>query len=288
MSIIWIDSGRFAVAAASLLLDTYTGAAAAYSLRQLRTGVTNVVRVRRSSDNMESDFTATQVADGTLTSWVGAGGNGFVSTWYDQSGNGRNVTQTTTANQPQIVSSGSLVLQNSRPTLDFDGSNDRLINSALSLSQPETVFAVARRDVVGFIAPDIIVDSYNSVRHAFYNQGNQESPNFRWVATAGTNNANELSIIASELDNTNLNLFSVLFNGNSSSIFINGSQYANGALGADGLSGLSIGDIRGNPSPIVSGYAMDGKISELIIYASNQSSNRSAIESNINANYSMY
>lgn len=98
-------------------LDTYP-AYAAYSLRQLRTGVTNVVRVRRSSDNTESDFTAAQVTDGTLTTWVGAN-NGFVRTWYDQSGNGYNIGNTTAANQPQIVSSGSLILENGKPSVSF-------------------------------------------------------------------------------------------------------------------------------------------------------------------------
>lgn len=285
MSIIWIDSGRFGAAPASLLLDTYTGAAAAYSLRQLRTGVTNVVRVRRSSDNTESDFTAAQVTDGTLTTWVGAGNNGFVRTWYDQSGNGRDATQTTTANQPQIVSSGSLVLQNSKPTLDFDGSNDRLINSALSLSQPETVFVVARRDVAGSAA-DVVFDSYNNSRHAFVNLGTSETPNNRWVIDAG--GSSPQPIVAAAFDNANLNLFTLLYNGSSSAIFINGAQSVSGNAGTSGFSGLSIGDLRGNPSPLVALYEMDGKISELIIYASNQSSNRSAIEANINANYSMY
>jgi len=43
--------------APSLLLDTYTGAAVAYSLRQLRTAYTGAaIRVRRSSDNAEQDI----------------------------------------------------------------------------------------------------------------------------------------------------------------------------------------------------------------------------------------
>ena len=87
MSIIYINPYQFAAAGPTFLLDDYPGAAAAYSLRQLRTGVTNVVRVRRDNDDAEDDFTATEVSDGTLAAWVGAGNNGFVRTWYDQSGN---------------------------------------------------------------------------------------------------------------------------------------------------------------------------------------------------------
>lgn len=67
------------------LLDNFQGAAAAYSLRDLSSDNIGqpVVRVRRSSDNAEANFTAAEVADGTLTSWTGAG-DGFVTTWHDQ------------------------------------------------------------------------------------------------------------------------------------------------------------------------------------------------------------
>ena len=59
--------------------------AAAYSLRSLDADADpNVVNIRRSSDNATSDFTASEVSDGTLTSWVGAGNDGYVTTWYDQ------------------------------------------------------------------------------------------------------------------------------------------------------------------------------------------------------------
>ena len=66
------------------LLDTYTGASAAYSLRNLSSSTTNVVRVRRSSNDDEQDFTASEVSGGALATFVGAGNDGFVTTWYDQ------------------------------------------------------------------------------------------------------------------------------------------------------------------------------------------------------------
>ena len=52
------------------LLDKYTGAAAAYSLRKLSSSTSNVVRVRRSSDDAEQDFTAAQVDNGTLVNFA--------------------------------------------------------------------------------------------------------------------------------------------------------------------------------------------------------------------------
>ena len=77
---------------AALLLDTYTGASAAYSLRLLRTAYTgNCIRVRRSSDNAEQDFAfvSNDLDTASLLTFCGVG-NGFVTTWYDQSGNANN------------------------------------------------------------------------------------------------------------------------------------------------------------------------------------------------------
>jgi hypothetical protein len=94
-----------------LLLDTYSGAAAAYSLRRLRTAYTgDAIRVRRASDNTEQDigFVSNELDTSALTTFC-SGTDGFVETWYDQSGNGRNATQGAAANQPQIVSSGSVI-----------------------------------------------------------------------------------------------------------------------------------------------------------------------------------
>jgi hypothetical protein len=106
------------------LLDTYPSAAAAYSVRLLRTAYAgSAIRVRRSSDNAEQDigFSSGNLDTSSLLSFVGAN-NGFVTTWYDQSGNARNATQSTAVNQPQIVSSGTILTENSKPSVRFNGS----------------------------------------------------------------------------------------------------------------------------------------------------------------------
>ena len=103
------------------LLDLVPGAAAAYSLRSLSNSYAGpVVTVRRSSDNAEEDFTASEVADGTLAAFCGAG-DGFVRQWWDQSGNGRHLLNAVSGGQPTIVSSGQTVTIDSHPTLRFDG-----------------------------------------------------------------------------------------------------------------------------------------------------------------------
>jgi hypothetical protein len=94
-------------------------AAGAYSLRRVRLAAPLACRVRRSSDNAELNigFTASGDLDtAALLAHVGSG-NGFVVTWYDQSGNGRNATQTDPTLQPRIVSNGAIETQNGKPTI---------------------------------------------------------------------------------------------------------------------------------------------------------------------------
>ena len=122
--------------------------AAAYSLRRLYASYTGAaIRVRRSSDNAERDigFIGEHLDVLALLLFVG-NGSGFVTTWYDQSGNGRHATQTTAANQPRIVSNGVIETQNGRPALFFDGST--FFDHPISISGPSTFVAVASRSDV--------------------------------------------------------------------------------------------------------------------------------------------
>lgn len=95
------------------VFDTYGSPSIGFSMFNLKTGATNCLRVRRSSDNTEQDigFISNYLDTASLLSFVGAN-NGFVVKWYDQSGNGNDLTQTTAGSQPQIVTSGSLITRN--------------------------------------------------------------------------------------------------------------------------------------------------------------------------------
>ena len=72
-----------------LLLEDYPGASAAYSLRNLIDTTTSVVRVRRSSDNLERDITATEITDGTLVDFTNQGWfQSLTNTFTTFTGNG--------------------------------------------------------------------------------------------------------------------------------------------------------------------------------------------------------
>lgn len=112
------------------LLDVYPGAAFAFSTRLLRDSYTGpCLRVRRSSDNAEQDIGFSTVRIGgyrwldqvAIEAFVGSGNDGFVTTWYDQSGAALNLSQATAAKQPRAVLSGTVETRNGRPTVRFLG-----------------------------------------------------------------------------------------------------------------------------------------------------------------------
>lgn len=138
----------------ALLLDTFPiGSGSAYSVRKLRTGYTGAcLRVRRSSDNTEQDigFTSAGGLDtSALSSFVGAG-NGFVTKWYDQSGNAIDVANATTGQQPRIANAGVVEAENSLPTVTFDGTDDVLFSgfsSSVTVSTRRFTSAVVVRSL---------------------------------------------------------------------------------------------------------------------------------------------
>lgn len=122
------------------VLDTYPNASAAYSLRDLASASVGsaVVRVRRSSDNTEQDFTATEITDGTLATFC-SGTDGFVAIWYDQSGNSVNATQATATLQPKLVTSGVIELENGKPCVKYDSTG---VVKYLDFTQLTNLFSV--------------------------------------------------------------------------------------------------------------------------------------------------
>ena len=109
-------------AATDLLLDTYTGAAAAYSVRKLDKDYTgNCMRIRRSSDQATQDIGFDSNGDldqGAIQSFC-TGADCYVTIWYDQSGNSNNASQSGANNQPQIYDrlGAAVVTENGKPAL---------------------------------------------------------------------------------------------------------------------------------------------------------------------------
>jgi hypothetical protein len=283
-----IASSRASAPAVSLLLDTYPGAAAAYSLRKLRTAYTGAaIRVRRSSDNSELDigFNVMNSLDTVaLLSFVGVG-NGFITIWYDQSTNGRNSNQTILANQPQIVSSGSLITSNLKPSILFNGTTNELFNSATANYLNNTAYSA------------FVVQNYNSpAKNDTYFLGINNNGTTNGSIFLGYRGSNTLTIdhygnasnfSASFVWNTNVLLNGIFFKSPASEYYINNAILGSSANPSGTLSiasgGLQIGRSLNNGN-----YYYKGYLQEIILYNSNQLTNRTGISTNINSYYTIY
>jgi hypothetical protein len=127
------------------LLDDYPNASLAYSVRKLRSDYTgSCITVRRSNDDTTQDigFVDNELDTTSLTNFVGAN-DGFVTKWWDQSGNAFDATESTNANQPQIVSSGTIITIGSKPALQ-SGTNTRMDFTTVNLSR-HTHLMVAKK-----------------------------------------------------------------------------------------------------------------------------------------------
>jgi hypothetical protein len=278
------DSGKagtlYSIIPSLSLLNRYSGAAAAYSLRSLSSSTINVVKVRRSGDDAELDFTASEVSDGTLAAWVVAGGgteDGFVTTWYDQSGNGNNATQATAANQPKIVSSGSLVTENGKAAIDFDPLSLQYISSTITSPSNNVCFVgvcytTSLSGARGFMEIfDVANDGYE-LRY----DGTTSEANFAI-------NSTDLLVTS-----TNQFLWFANYDGSTQLNSINGSGDTQSAVESISVSSTTLKIGARLPASGNSGYYWDGKIQEAIFYPSDQSANRTGIEANINDYYNIY
>jgi len=267
------------VSAFSFLLDTYSGAAVGYSLRKLRSAYSgNCIRVRRSSDNTEQDFGfVNNVLDTTsLLTFCGAG-NGFVTTWYDQSGNVNNASVSTAVSQPQIVSSGAMITTNGKNSMLFDG-----IFSTLNLASTITVGAsnynsfVGKRDVSG--------------RKLYgLSGGTSSASGYLWGLWSDNKyylqgKATQYQASSAADTTTSQILLTGLNNAGTMSMFKNGNTITSSAVNFTLL--MNINSISGNPTPSL--QPTFGNLQEIVFYNSEQSANRTGIETNINTFYTIY
>lgn len=99
------------------LLEDYSDAQFAFSVRQLTTAATSSIEIRRASDNTETTIGFTSNGDldtGSIETFCN-GTECVVVKWYDQTGNNRDATQTNTSFQPTIYSGSTVITFNGIP-----------------------------------------------------------------------------------------------------------------------------------------------------------------------------
>lgn len=171
-----------------------------------------------------------------------------ISSWADQSGNGRNAIQATGSNQP-LVKMGV----NGKKGALFDGSNDYLQTAAFTLNQPYTIFAVVKLAAVsdgetvtsnlsGTQAGQIIVD----------NPGGGS----KWYLYSPTGQNTLIS------PTVNPTILSAVFDGAASLASVDGVATAALSPGTNALNGLTIGASY----TLAALSCLTGYIYEIIVY----------------------
>jgi hypothetical protein len=260
------------VQATSLLLDTYTGATVAYSLRRLRTAYTgNAIRVRRSSDNAEQDFGfVSNVLDtASLLTFCGAG-NGFITTWYDQSGNANNATQATAASQAQIVSSGAVITDPNTSKISTTWSSDFYTFTGVAVTQTMLMSAVVNRTLTNNALAPLGTTSTNPYLFSWSTTGNIVS---RIGATATTHESTNTTVGAY--------ILSALRDGaDVVKAFRNTTALTTGTNTGTGINFIRFGT--------AAGFNTTGRMVEMIHWNNDKESSRADIVTNQNTYWDVY
>ena len=214
---------------------------------------------------------------------VSGGGNGFVTTWFDQVGTS-NLVQTTAANQPQIVSMGSVVTSNGKPAIFYDGTNDQFNAAVITIGSDVTGTNVNGKPSTVFSVFDI--NSAYSTTNEYPIFGGTSHYSSRFSINANKyfiiNNTTTVGASSTVSATTGTKLGTVLFNNLNDLIRINGVEVVNASVGNAGNSGNYIGRSW-------LGKFFYGKISEVVVYSVlDKSTSFAGIESNINSYYSLW
>jgi hypothetical protein len=265
----------------NLLLDDYPGAEAAYSLRKLDRNYTgDAIRIREDGGNTETDIGFTTGGDldtAAIASHCGAN-NGYVTTWYDQSGNGNDATQATTSNQPKIYDGSVVLTKNGKPALDLDyaSSGDYFeFSTADFAGQFTDVFVVGAIDNYSGFGSMILGSQTTS--NTYWQFG---SSNFAYYQGAGSN------ITAIAVNDGQQRLMELYGDATTQNVVYDSVEYTDPqAISAvpSGTRSYMLGRYQASAS-----WNWDGQLQEVIVWGSDQSTNRTGIESDINAYYSIY
>jgi hypothetical protein len=215
--------------------------------------------------------------------------NGFVQTWYDQSGSGNDAVQISASSQPKIVDSGALVTRNingtASPSIKFGASN-KMIHGITSLSADgqQSLFFVADNQMTSGDSSRLLeimsstADEERRRRPLIFKDQNQaivfsvDSLGGIYVTAA---NSDQVSVYSSITDDTS---------GGTHTVYQDGTQVGSATVTLDANPTLSTNheDLLGH---LLSNAVGNFYFTEIVYYNSDQSSNRPAIEANIANQY---
>lgn len=289
-----VNGGQFSGSSSTVLTGSITASKATIGATDLGTSVSGTFTgtiqeiIYYNSDQSDKRRAIEENIGSNYGITLTSSKDGTVSKWYDQSTtsgvpNANHAVQTDAGKQPKIVDGGSLVTGG----LDFDGVNDFLTgpyfldtddvlytaivakNRNLSLRSRylSNSFYLATNNNAGFTIAAKTFNQSGKIAGYF----NDSNPIASTQTGASSLTANQTQLLSFDLSS------------GSSKFRLDGSLISTFTTGmnaqSDATAALSIGN---NPSD---GAALDGTIDEIIVYNSDQSDNRTALEANIGEVY---
>jgi hypothetical protein len=213
--------------------------------------------------------------------------NGFVETWYDQSGNDRHMTQADENHQPRIVRNGGQVIDPSsrRPSINFglqpDGTGGRLLKLTSNIPQTTdnsftqlVVASIDRTDIANARITGGAID-------LFINADEK-------LGTRFGNNKTSTTLSALGVNSTTL-LGAVVTTSKVPTLHFNNTEQTLSAHSGTGTPTMfQILGENNTTGDSLNRYHLSGTMSEAICYLSDQTNNIPALKANINNQYQLY
>lgn len=289
------------IPSSALLLDTYTGAAGGYSVRRIYTQYTGAcMRVREAGGNTETDigFDSNGYLDTAAIATHCGTSLGFVTKWYSQAtsgttGVGNDLVQATTSQQPRIYDGSSVYTDNGVAAVEFPNTSNGNIGLDLESSirttfGPSSVISVMHLDQQFSSGYQRIAALYRAQQPVWGSVGGDASYGKLSVGNASTTLYRYVryNTMPNRLDQK---VWATIYDGSTRTsgqapdvrLFKNaventGKQTGTNGFYVPGSSDNSIGYRKQNNS-----QGMDGTFQEILLFASDQSSNISGISSNM-------
>ena len=263
-----------------------------YSLRKVISSYTgSAIRVRKDTTGQpEQDigFLGSGELDTTELKNFLRTRSGFAVTWYSQNNN-QNATQATAANQPRIALNGVIDRLSGKPTLLFDGSNDFMSaasfnNNAVSIY---TVFLRTGGSQLGVVLLRKGFTSNNTLEYVMRNQGS----NFLEALASVGGTTTSVNTNPNAIGGNLIKLGILIFDNSNLKVGLDNNALVTTTLSGtlfQGSSPLIIG--AQCTSDLCTGYTSfwAGRISEIIIYGADKTSDNESIKTDIDNFYNIY
>tara|TARA_B100000579_G_scaffold403330_1_gene387279 strand:- start:164 stop:2980 length:2817 start_codon:yes stop_codon:yes gene_type:complete len=200
------------------------------------------------------------------TTGTARAGDASVVVLYNQTG-GEDAIQDTQPHQPLLYNAGLLVKSGSSPAIEFDGTNTLRIDTLAGQTRLDSYFIIDTSDSTYVIPSSATSGSHYGI---YANDATSSSAgNYAGSASFGTPNVYKNGAVFST---STLNDVHDGLTGQANLVTMEGAS-------TSVWNSFTVGHYFNNSAP---SFNYTGKISEMIFFTSNESSNRNAIESDIN------